>query len=421
MARALGPSGRGALAAILIAPNLAPYFFSLGVQRATSFHVSRDPEAAGRVLVTWAVVLLPATLVAIVVLEVLIPVLLGAQTEETLDLARIWVLTAALAIYMRLVNGMLLGAHRYRSFYLVGAVQVVVVAGGLIALGIGGVLTLEMALFCTAAGSVAALTLGAVLTFRSCTPSLPSLSLARQTLWYGIRAQAGEVGGIMNARLDLLVVPAFLVASEVGYYSVATNVSWIVVTTAGTATAIVLPSAVQRGSLLVSMVVGAFHAALAFTLVFGVMLAIATPFLVPVFYGDDFRPSILPLEILIVGAIAFAASSVLEAGLGALNSPLHGSLPQALGAAATVGGLVVVLSRGGGTTAAALLSTSVYLLVLAVSIVLFKRRARVEWREFVPRRRHFAELRTSPARREAAHTLDGLDTDSRAARRGEVK
>ncbi len=385
-ARTLSPDGRGALAAILIAPNLAPYFFSFGAQRAVSYAVAREPEDAGRILGSWIAILLPASLVSVGILELAVPGLLHAQGAETQHLARLWAATALIAIYGRLSNGMLLGSQRFTLYYLSGLAQPVTIGAGYVALWATGNLTLGSALVCNGVAAVISFAVGALPVVVRCRPARPSAALLRQTAWYGIRAQGSELGLSVNARLDSLIIPGFLGASQVGYYAVAANVSWIVFTVAATMAAVVLPTAVRRNRGTVPIVL----ASLQFTLVTGVLmgsaLAFAVPELVPLMYGGQFRPTVLPLEILIWGTVAYALASVLESGLSALAAPWRASVAQLAGSGVTVVGLVVVLRDGGGIAAVATVSAVAYTAVFLLGLVLFKRKAGIAWTAFLPRR-----------------------------------
>ncbi|HEY1370718.1 MAG TPA: oligosaccharide flippase family protein [Gaiellaceae bacterium] len=391
-ARALAPSGRGALAAILIAPNLAPYVFSLGVQRAASYHLARKPEDAGRILAAWAGMLVPASLVAVVVLELLVPVLLHAQSGETQHLARIWVLTAVLALYGRLANGMLLGTHRFGTYYFCTFAQPAVIMAGYVGLWVSGHLTLEAALVVNVAAAFTSLGVAAVAILPNCSPARPSTALARETLWYGVRAQGGELGGIVNARVDALVIPSVVAATQVGYYSVASNVSWIVFTAAATISTVVLPAAARRRTTNVPTIVASFYFMLAVSAVIAGLLALIAPVLVPALYGSSFEPAVLPLEILLLATVALASAVVFESGLGALDAPWRASVAQLLGSAITVAGLLIVLPRGGGIVGAAIVSCGAYLTTFVVALVLFKRTAQVPWRALRPARSHLDVL-----------------------------
>ena len=76
----------------------------------------------------------------------------------------------------------------------------------------------------------------------------PSAALMRSTLWYGARAHGANVGGVVNARLDLLIIPAFLAASSVGLYAVAIAATSVIPIIAGALSALVLPRAARQGA-----------------------------------------------------------------------------------------------------------------------------------------------------------------------------
>ena len=75
--------------------------------------------------------------------------------------------------------------------------------------------------------------------------SSPSRALMRKTVSYGVQAHGGDLAGFVSARLDLLIIPAFLPAASVGYYSVATNVASIIGTLTGSIAVIALPVAAR--------------------------------------------------------------------------------------------------------------------------------------------------------------------------------
>src|SRR2546421_7539907 len=65
IARDLGPSGRGELAAITNTAAWIGVLFVLGCREAVSYHQARHPEDTGRLLSTWLVLLLPSAGLAI--------------------------------------------------------------------------------------------------------------------------------------------------------------------------------------------------------------------------------------------------------------------------------------------------------------------------------------------------------------------
>jgi O-antigen/teichoic acid export membrane protein len=85
---------------------------------------------------------------------------------------------------------------------------------------------------------------------------------------------------------------------------------------------------------------------------------------------------------LVPGAVLFAGSAILSAGVYAAGRPLIASLAQVLGLLVTIVGLLVFLPHG-GITAAALVSTASYTSVFAATLLTYKAVTGVPWRWFV--------------------------------------
>jgi hypothetical protein len=53
LAQGLGPSGRGATAAIMMAPTVIAWLFTIGSSETLSYFQARDPDGGQRLLGTW--------------------------------------------------------------------------------------------------------------------------------------------------------------------------------------------------------------------------------------------------------------------------------------------------------------------------------------------------------------------------------
>jgi O-antigen/teichoic acid export membrane protein len=212
----------------------------------------------------------------------------------------------------------------------------------------------------------------------------PSRRLARTTLWFGVRAHSQSTAGIVNTRLDLLIIPAFLAATSVGLYSVATNVSWMVITVSGSLASIVFPAAASRGLEGRTTVVKSVYATLVLAGAMAATIGLVAGFGVRIVYGSSFGGSVGPLRILLVGAVFYAGASVLFSGLYALNRPFTAAIAQLTAAVVTVVGLLVFLKHD-GITAAATVSTIAYCLVFVLSLVFYRRAAGMRWADVAPR------------------------------------
>jgi O-antigen/teichoic acid export membrane protein len=380
VARALGLAGRGELTAILTLTQMVGWAFGLGCSEAAAYHLARNRDDGG-VVSAWLLLLIPAGLLAVGAGELLLPNALHAQSSETVALGRLFMLTVVLTPLGLLELGILLGTHRYLFYNLVGFVQPAVTGLAYVILWRSRDLTPESALATTflVSGAVAVLLARQTLSGRLARPDWPR---ARSSVWYGVRAHGTTLGGMMNTRLDLLIIPAFLAASNVGLYSVATNVSWVVVSISAALAAIVLPAAARDPERGVVTVLRSLQATFLIGTVLALGIAAVAEVALRLLYGSAFAQAELALRLLLPGSVCYACAAVLWSGLYALNRPLTAAGSQAVGLVVTIVGLGFFL-RAGGIVAAALVSTASYASVFLTAAVLYRRAAHVSWRSFV--------------------------------------
>jgi O-antigen/teichoic acid export membrane protein len=369
IARVLGPEGRGALAAAFAAPPILSWLFEMGCASAATYHLARHPADAGRLVATWLVIFVPLMLVGIGVGETALPHLLAAQSAHTLFLARLVMLTLVTVLLSDLMYGVVLGDQDFTFYNLARLGQPLGVGISYVVLWLVGELTVTTAVVATALTGVAVAAVVGGRVLRRHGLGRPSLRVARSTLWYGLRAHSTMTAGLVNMRLDVLIIPAFLGASSVGLYSVATNVSWIVVTVSGSLSALVFPAATAQGARGGETVVKSLYATLAVGLLIAGTLAAVSG-------------SVEPMRILLLGSVLYAAAGAPCAGLYALNRPFTAGVAQLLAAVVTVTGLLLFLQHG-GIRAAAIVSTVAYGLVFALALVLYRRAAQLRWRDLV--------------------------------------
>lgn len=383
IARALDTDGRGEVTAILQAPLLLGAALGLGCGTAVAYYLSRHPDDGPRLLSTWLLMLVPIGITALVAGLALVPVLMSAQTDETIRLGRLYVITIVLVIIAELTYGMLLGHQDFLFYLALVFAHPAATAVAYVALWAAGAFSVESAVVTSAIVSVAgtAIAFGRLLSVHGL--GAPSLAIGRSTLWYGVRSHGTSLGGQVNTRLDLLIMPAILAASSVGLYAVATSVSWIVVSFSGLLGTVVMPAAARQGTDGHRTIITALHAILAISGLIALVLGLAADVAVRLVYGASFADSVLPLQILLPGSVLWAGATILVAGLYAANRPFTAFVPQAVGMLVTVVGLVLFLD-GGGIEAAALISTASYALVFVGCLVLYRRATGLPWSAFRP-------------------------------------
>jgi O-antigen/teichoic acid export membrane protein len=381
-ARALGPDGRGVTVALVTVTQLAGFLFAMGVATSLSYYIARRPQDGPSLLTTWVIMLLPLAAVGIGVAQLLLPTIFAGE-EEAVTIGRWFMLNIAVVMALEFNYGLLLGAQDFLVYNVLRFAQPLLMAASFATLWALDALTVESAVIASTAGAALVAAVGLTRAVAKIGVGRPARGLGLTSLWYGIRGQGSTLASNLTARLDVAMLPAFVTASSVGLYSVATNVSLIVYQLANTFAGLVVPAAArdaQRGPL---KVLGALWGSLAVAGVLALGLALLARPLLGLVYGDDFRDAAEPLLLILPGAVLFAGSSIVTAGLYAAGRPFTATVTQVLGAVVTVVGLFVFL-RSGGITAAALVSSVSYASVFFASAVAYKLVLGVPWRWFLP-------------------------------------
>ena len=390
-ARALGPDGRGIAVALVTVTQLAGFFFAMGVAQSLSYFIARRPEDGPVLLTTWTLMLIPLTAIAIGLTQLLLTTIFAEDGGQAIDLGRWFMFTIVLVVGLELTYGLLLGKQDFLVYNALRFVQPALVAVVYVVLWSSDDLTVKAALVSATIVTGAVMAVALVRAVRRIGIGRPNARLGLTTLWYGFRGQGSTVAANVNARLDVAMLPAFVVAASVGLYSVATNVSLIVYTLANTFAGLVVPAAASDSERAPVKVVGSLWASVAVAAVLAIGLALLARPLLGLVYGDDFRDAAEPLLLLLPGAVLFAGSAILGAGVYAAGRPFTATVVQVIGMVVTIAGLVAFLGTG-GITAAALVSTASYSTVFVATLIAYQRVTDTPWRAFLPSPRHVREL-----------------------------
>jgi O-antigen/teichoic acid export membrane protein len=280
----------------------------------------------------------------------------------------------------------MLGTQDYLAFNLSRSAPSILLLPTYLVLAILGDLTLVSALIATGAASVVTAAFVCRRVLRRLKLAVPQISVATTSLWYGFRAHAANLSGTINARLDIMIMPAILAAPQVGLYAVATAVSWMIGTLAAAVYPLVLPMAVERGDEGHWTTIRTFRVVVLLGTVVSVPLLLAAGWLLTLVYGAGFEPAASALRLLLPGSVLFAGCQVLWSGLFALNRPATAAMTQLPGIALTVIGLALFL-RSGGIEAAAIVSSVSYATVTLMTVVLYLRLTGVDALTFLGMRR----------------------------------
>ncbi len=387
IARSLGPTGRGAIAFFIVSVLVGCRLVSLGTAESTAVAAGRYPDRRS------------AILSQAVGLSLVLGLGGGALLAGVLALAREWlphdidgpmIVLIGLGILANTVFfiafGYLRGCSRFKAYGGVLALSPWVYAICLGALWAKSDLSIRSVAVVWVVYSAATAAAAVALAVPVAGFSKPDPRLVRESLRFGIRAWPGSLSGMVNARIDQVIMGFITTEAVLGFYSVAVNVSEILLYLPGATAAALLPALLRRAAedrvaetlsvlrrLILVMLAGTVVAA-----------AVGAP-LIPVVFGGAYHSSIAPYLLLLPSGIGFAALLVSEAGLLAAGTPVRASLTMIT---AVVTGIVLdfVLVPRLGANGASIAASAAWLAGGALGAVFLRRRGRLPWRDLVPGR-----------------------------------
>ncbi len=391
IARSLGPAGKGTLALVVLAHMLLLTVSNLGIASANAFLIAKrgySLQQVSRHSLVGALVLGLGALVLTVAAIRFVPAHLVSPDQRGYILLAVGLVPVALA--RQFLSGALQGAGQIIWLNVLNLVQAVVNVANLalfllvLRLGLTGGLT------AWAVTTVAVSLLGIAVTFwrAAClrTPGDPGAAgwtagLVTAALRYGIRAYPTGVVSFLNLRSDQFLLGYLAGSASVGQYSVAVTLAELLLFFPRSLATALLPRITGAdGDAARHMAASACRHTIGGT---AVSMAVLVPvgLLIPLFFGEAFRPSVVPFFILLPGLGLYSLVPVLSTYFsGQLGRPTIPSLLAALSLAIDlllVWILVPILTVAG----AALASTVAYTAAVLVMAGYFRRLTGVSLRE----------------------------------------
>jgi O-antigen/teichoic acid export membrane protein len=345
-ARLLGPLGRGELRAIQTWPNFIAMIALLGLPEAMVYFTARDSKKVGRYLGS-SVILAMLLVIPFVVLGYgLLPVLLTAQSEEVVHIARWYLLLIPLLALISIPTYCLRGLERFASW---NVVRLLPNVGWLVVL-LAAVGLNERRLWFLTTGHLAVMALLVIpihyIVIRHHETGFRlDLGTWRPLTRFGLPSMLSGVPAILNLRVDQMAMAAWLPPRFLGFYVVAvawSSAAFPLLTAVGS---VLFPrvasetSDQEQGRLLAQ---GARLGVL-LSVILAPLLIAATPWGLPLVFGAEFRGSIRPALVLVVAAVIAGINRILEEGLKGLGQPSAVLKAESIGLVVTGVGLALLL------------------------------------------------------------------------------
>lgn len=368
VARLLGPSARGELAAIQSWAALLTTLGALGIPQAVVFYCGRSATTAGRTLGTGLLILAALSLPLMVLGYLLMPMLLAAQAPATVSAAQLYLTM----IPLQFAAGLPLFALQGRSEIAVwNALRFVSVIGWL-AVVVTAWFTGQTAPQYLAAGNIFVTAFSIIPVWIVATrwlhrPFAPAKSLVRPLIHFGLPAALANVPLVLNLRIDQLLMAAFLAPEVLGLYAIAVAWSSAISTLLGAVGNVTFPrlAAAENPDKAAQSLVRITRMSVALSLSLVGVFLVCSPLAIFILFGQSYLPAIPAAMILVIAAGVAGLNQVLEDGLRGAGQPAQVMFAEVAGLFVTVL-LLMILLPSYQLVGAAIASLVSYLVVTAV-------------------------------------------------------
>jgi O-antigen/teichoic acid export membrane protein/serine acetyltransferase len=346
LARGLGVTGRGELAAAILWPTVIGAIATLGLQESMTYHVARNPKNAGRLLGSalglWAI----QSLVFSAITAAVVPLALHKHTGTVITAGLIYTCYVSLNMYGLVLVGTVNGLHRYGLYN-----------AGITSIGIS-IVTLQTVLLAVGAFHVETIVIGMMGCYVACMVFATWLAkrahpgrlqfdrrTMRSIFAYGVRSNTSTTSSFLNQRLDQLVISAFLSAHQLGIYVVAITFTLFAPLLGGSIALAALPNVArlddpgERNLLSRRMV--------SFTLIASAIVSlpivIFAPQLISLFFGHAYSVGGNITRVTAIASVSFAVTRSLEAVLRGIGRPLAAGMAEFVALGATAACLAALL------------------------------------------------------------------------------
>jgi O-antigen/teichoic acid export membrane protein len=342
--RALGPSGRGQLAIVMLWPGLIQIIGSMGLPSSSSYHCASWPNRRAALL-KWLRLIVALQAIAMTVVSAATLWTLCVMLRLDRPLAAeytTWAAGATIALYG------VCYAQGARDFARFNALRLISGAGPA-ALLLLGAATLRLTpaeagaaylipTWCSALASAVWLHRLGDLPDRPLSPAE-----RRSVRSYGWRSAASLSGLTLNSNADQLVLGLMVPVSSLGIYSAASAASSPLASLVSSVGMVRLPAvAALTGREKAAATRRAMRQATFSLALMTPVLAAVLPWAIPFVYGARYAAAVAPAEILLLGTVFSALTSVADDMLRGHGHPGFVSISQGAGAAVTAIGTILL-------------------------------------------------------------------------------
>jgi O-antigen/teichoic acid export membrane protein len=374
-ARALGPAGRGELAAMILWPLFVASVTTLGVPSSLIYYLRRHPEERTQLIANGFLLAAVMGSVAAVLTAFVLPWWLHQYSPQVIHAAQWFLITVPLCSITLAGRAVLEASHQFSASNAIQTLTPFATLLSLLAFVFLHRINPYTAAIAYIAASIPAFWFMIVRVRRAGLVRLAMNAVGvKKILGYGVRSYGVDVLGTLALQVDQVLVVSLLIPSAMGSYVVVLSLSRMLNLFQNSVVMVLFPKAAGHiTEEVVAMTGDAVRISGLVTAVCGLFVCAAGPALLRILYGPEYATAVGALRILVIEVVLAGATFVLAQAFMALNRPGVVTLLQAVGLSLSLPMMLWLIPRYGiyGAAISLLTSTTVRLILVCAGFRVF--------------------------------------------------
>lgn len=304
MARLLGPTLRGELAAIQMVPSMISSIAMLGLPEAVVYWISHERTSSKQTVITTLLLFIPITILGYFIGYILMPFLLSAQSKEVIRIARIYMLVIFNASFGSIYVWGLQGLNSFKNWNLIRIFPTIIWFFAILTGYVLNKLTVTYLVLFSLFIPVPSIGFFMVYFWKQLEGVVQvHTERFRQLLSYGLPVMFSNIPQTLNLRLDQLLIAVYLTPDLLGFYVV--GVTWsgankVMLSAIG---AVITPSLAglnKKDSEQIHKVGLTMRSTIVLVLVISIGQILITPIAIPFLFGEAYLPAVSAAIVLVV-------------------------------------------------------------------------------------------------------------------------
>lgn len=348
-ARMLGLEDRGYLALAVFVPVVLAQVAHLGLPQAVTYFGAREPGAGQAMARRVAPIAGGQAAVAIAVHVALLWVFFGGSSREAWTAGVLSLAVAPAGLAQQYGLAVLQGQRRFLEFNVLRVLPASLYSLAVLALflvGAGGLVAVAAVWVLVQAGVATCTLVTAVRGLPRTSAEAPS---RRAMARFGLDGFLGSTSPVETFRVDQALIGLFLAPAALGLYVVGlsfTNLPRFIAQSVGV---VAFPRIAAEGDAVTAQRAAWRFVALTLVACAAIVgpLWVAAPWLVPLFFGDEFRGAVVLTRLLLLGTLFLAVRRILSDVTRGLGLPRLGSVAELVSWLVLVPALAVLMPQRG--------------------------------------------------------------------------